>query len=60
MTSLILSTISVLILSSLTLFQSEVYICKGVLSKVYHKSDNCRWLKFCSSKIEIVSEDEAI
>jgi hypothetical protein len=40
--------------------QSEVYICKGGSSKVYHKLENCRGLKFCSTNIEKVSEDAAI
>ena len=39
---------------------SELYICKGGSSKVYHKSENCRGLKFCSTNIEKVSEDTAI
>jgi hypothetical protein len=49
-----------LILSSFTLFQSDVFLCKGGSSKVYHKSENCRGLKFCSTNIEKVSEDAAI
>ena len=40
--------------------QSEVYICKGGSSKVYHKSENCRGLKFCSTNVDKVSEDAAI
>ncbi len=47
-------------ITSFTLTQSEVYICKGGSSKVYHKSENCRGLKFCSKNIEKVSEDVAI
>lgn len=43
-----------------TTFQSEVYICKGGSSKVYHKSESCRGLKFCSTKVEKVSEEDAI
>lgn len=42
------------------LVQSEVYICKGNSSKVYHKTENCRGLKFCSSNIEKISEESAI
>ena len=42
------------------MFQSMVYICNGGSSKVYHKSENCRGLKFCSTKVEKVSEDAAI
>jgi hypothetical protein len=42
------------------MFQSEVYICKGGSSKVYHKTENCRGLKFCSTNVEKVSEDAAI
>ncbi len=42
------------------IISTEVYICKGGSSKVYHKSDNCRGLKFCSTKVERVSEEDAI
>ena len=57
MKRLLICSFIVLFFSS---FQSEVYICKGGSSKVYHKSESCRGLKFCSSKIEKVSEDDAI
>ena len=40
--------------------QTEVYICKGSSSKVYHKKENCRGLKFCSSNIDKISQEEAI
>lgn len=42
------------------LISTEVYICKGGSSKVYHKTENCRGLKFCSSNVEKVSEEDAI
>jgi hypothetical protein len=51
---------SAILLTSFTIIQSEVYICKGGSSKVYHKTENCRGLKFCSANIEKVSEDVAI
>lgn len=49
-----------LVFSSFTMMQSDVYICKGGSSKVYHKSDKCRGLKFCSTNVDKVSEDAAI
>jgi hypothetical protein len=49
-----------LIFSSFTMIQSDVYICKGGSSKVYHKSEKCRGLKFCSSNVDKVSENDAI
>ena len=42
------------------LISTEVYICNGGSSKVYHKSESCRGLKFCSTKVEKVSEEDAI
>jgi hypothetical protein len=42
------------------MIQSDVYICKGGSSKVYHKSEKCRGLKFCSTNVDKVSEDDAI
>lgn len=49
-----------LVFTSFTMIQSEVYICKGGSSKVYHKSDKCRGLKFCSTNVDKVSEVDAI
>jgi hypothetical protein len=49
-----------LVFSSFTMIQSDVYICKGGSSKVYHKSEKCRGLKFCSTNVDKVSEDDAI
>ncbi|MCF8342723.1 MAG: hypothetical protein K9I82_17230 [Chitinophagaceae bacterium] len=49
-----------LVFSSFNLIQSDVYICKGGSSKVYHKSEKCRGLKFCSTNVDKVSEDDAI
>lgn len=53
-------TIITLVFSSFTMVQSDVYICKGGSSKVYHKSEKCRGLKFCSTNVDKVSEDDAI
>jgi hypothetical protein len=53
-------TIITLFFSSFTTVQSDVYICKGGSSKVYHKSENCRGLKFCSTNVEKLTEDAAI
>jgi hypothetical protein len=49
-----------LVFSSFNLIQSNVYICKGGSSKVYHKAEKCRGLKFCSTNVDKVSEDDAI
>jgi hypothetical protein len=53
-------TIITLVFSSFTMLQSDVYICKGGSSKVYHKSEKCRGLKFCSTNVDKVSENDAI
>ena len=53
-------TLITLLFSSFTMIQSDVYICKGGSSKVYHKSEICRGLKFCSTNVEKVSEVAAI
>jgi len=37
-----------------------VYLCEGPYSKVYHKSQDCRGLSHCSTKIVKVTLDEAI
>lgn len=37
-----------------------VYICEGPYSKVYHKSEDCRGLSHCSTKIYKVTLEEAI
>ena len=49
-----------LVFSSFNLIQSDVYICKGGSSKVYHKSEKCRGLKFCSTNVDKISVDDAI
>jgi len=36
-----------------------VYICEGPYSKVYHKSDRCRGLSNCSTKIYKVTLEVA-
>jgi hypothetical protein len=48
-----------LILTSFTAVQSYVYICKGPESKVYHKSDRCKGLSHCSTKVYKVTQEEA-
>jgi hypothetical protein len=63
--------IFVSLLVSLTLFTSfkplaigrrteYVYICKGPKSVVYHKSETCRGLSHCSTKVEKVTLEYAI
>jgi hypothetical protein len=52
--------ILVFIIPTIIFAQSDVYICKGGSSKVYHKSEKCRGLKFCSTNVDKVSEDDAI
>jgi hypothetical protein len=37
-----------------------VYICQGPYSKVYHKSQDCRGLSNCSTKILKVTIEEAV
>jgi hypothetical protein len=37
-----------------------VYICQGPYSKVYHKSNDCRGLSNCSTKIIKVTLEEAV
>ena len=37
-----------------------VYICEGKYSKVYHKSNDCRGLSNCSTKIYKVTLEEAV
>lgn len=37
-----------------------VYICQGPYSKVYHKSNECRGLSNCSTKILKVTLEEAV
>jgi hypothetical protein len=37
-----------------------VYICQGPYSKVYHKSNVCRGLSNCSTKIYKVTLEEAV
>lgn len=38
----------------------SVYICKGHLSKAYHKSESCYGLKWCSKEILEVSKEKAV
>ena len=37
-----------------------VYICEGPYSKVYHKSNDCKGLSNCSTKIYKVTLEEAV
>jgi len=37
-----------------------VYICQGPYSKVYHKSNECRGLSRCSTKILKITQEEAV
>jgi hypothetical protein len=37
-----------------------VYICQGPYSKVYHKSQDCRGLSNCSTRILKVTIEEAV
>jgi hypothetical protein len=39
--------------------QSEVFICKGPMSKVYHKSSRCKGLSSCSTEVYGIRVDEA-
>lgn len=51
-----------LILITLTSFSikgTEVYICKGPSSKVYHKSNRCKGLSNCSTEIYKVTIEDA-
>ena len=59
MKKLITLTLITLVFSSFTMFQSDVYICKGPSSKVFHKTESCKGLTKCSTQIYKVTEDEA-
>ena len=59
MKKLITLTLITLVFSSFTMFQSDVYICKGPSSKVYHKTERCKGLTNCSTQIYKITEDEA-
>ena len=39
--------------------QSQVFICKGPMSKVYHKSARCKGLSSCSTVVYEIGLDEA-
>ena len=45
--------------SSFTIFQNVVYICNGPSSKVYHKSNTCKGLSHCSTKVYKTTVEEA-
>ena len=59
MIRLITLSLITLLFSTYNMVQSDVYICKGGSSKVYHKSDRCRGLSNCSTVISKVTTDEA-
>jgi hypothetical protein len=46
-------------LVSFSTMGTQVFICKGPSSKVYHKSDRCKGLSKCSTEIFSVSIEEA-
>jgi hypothetical protein len=37
-----------------------VYLCEGPYSKVYHKSETCKGLSNCSTRIHKVTMEEAV
>ena len=51
--------LTTLLISFFDILQSNVFICKGPSSKVYHKSSNCKGLSNCSTKIYQVTLEEA-
>ncbi|WP_053989827.1 hypothetical protein [Mangrovimonas sp. TPBH4] len=51
--------IAVGVLSSFTIAETNVYICKGKYSKKYHYNKSCRGLSNCSTDIYKVSLEEA-
>jgi hypothetical protein len=60
MRKIIIGLIFSISLLSFDNFQSKVYICNGVKSKVYHKSNTCNGLNRCAAKVSPVSERQAI
>ena len=42
-----------------TAFQDQVFICKGPMSKVYHKSSRCKGLSSCSTEVYEIGVSEA-
>ena len=59
MCNLLIITFSFILHSSFNMISSDVYICKGPSSKVYHKTEHCKGLSNCSTQTYKVSEDEA-
>ncbi|MDF0707967.1 hypothetical protein PY091_12125 [Muricauda sp. 81s02] len=45
--------------TTVTIFETKVYICKGKSSKRYHYNKRCRGLSNCSTKIYEVTLVEA-
>lgn len=56
---LVLSFLIFSILSSFSLVENGVFICKGPSSKVYHKSDRCKGLSKCSTQVFAITMAEA-
>ena len=56
---LVLSFLIFSILSSFSLVENGVFICKGPSSKVYHKSDRCKGLSKCSTQVFEITLAEA-
>ena len=59
MKKIVILILNTVLFSSFTMFQSEVYICKGPSSKVYHKTNHCKGLSHCSTQIYKITEDAA-
>jgi len=55
---LVLST--TLILTSYQQTSTSVYICTGPQSERYHKTNTCRGLSKCSTKIIKVTQEDAV
>lgn len=48
-----------IVIFSFTKSPEYVYICKGPSSKVYHRSEHCRGLSHCSTRIYKVTLEES-
>lgn len=55
----ILLSLSLIILTSFTFVQADVYICNGKYSKKYHLVKDCRGLSNCKSSITKVTLNTA-
>jgi hypothetical protein len=56
----ILFAFIVMALQSFAQKPDSVYRCMGPKSKVYHKTEYCKGLSHCSTKLKKVSLDDAI